>query len=62
MIFVYLKDGKTLYTQKMCERIYDHYFQIKEIFDLSKGMEVIHIQMYAAKDFILKAGRVEGKE
>jgi hypothetical protein len=42
----------------MCERIYDHHFQIKEIFDLTKGNEVVHIQMYAAKDFLMKAGKV----
>lgn len=40
----------------MCERIYDYHYQIREKFDLSKGKDVTYIQMYAAKDFLIKAG------
>jgi hypothetical protein len=56
MIFVFLRKGKSLYSKKMCEKFYDQYFQIKEIFNLSRGKEVVYIQMYAAKDFLMKAG------
>lgn len=56
MIFVFLRNGKTLYKKGMCERIYDYHFQLKENFDLTMGNDVINIQMYAAKIFLLNAG------
>lgn len=56
MIFVFLRNGKTLYKKGMCERILDYHFQIKERFDLSMGTEMVNIQMYGSKDFLLKAG------
>jgi hypothetical protein len=56
MIFVFLRKGQSLYKKGMCERIYDYHFQLKENFDLSMGNDVVHIQMYGAKEFLLKAG------